>query len=98
FAEIFFSNCTILGIPCLSISAADDDWLLSAVERQPQSPLEIDVDKQTVTFQGRTIQGSIPPGARSQLVSGTWDSTAILLEARPRIQEVAQSLPYVRGM
>jgi 3-isopropylmalate/(R)-2-methylmalate dehydratase small subunit len=98
FAEIFFSNCTILGIPCLSISAADDDWLLSAVERQPQSPLEIDVDKQTVTFEGRTIQGSIPPGARSQLVSGTWDSTAILLEARPRIQEVAQSLPYVRGM
>src|SRR6266513_4666748 len=47
FAEIFFSNCTILGIPCLSISAADDDWLLSAVERKPQSPLEVDVDKQT---------------------------------------------------
>jgi 3-isopropylmalate/(R)-2-methylmalate dehydratase small subunit len=98
FAEIFFSNCVILGIPCLSISADDDAWLLSAVERKPQSPLEVDVDKQTVTFEGRTIQGSIPSGARNQLVSGTWDATAVLLEARSRIQEVAQSLPYVRGM
>jgi len=98
FAEIFFSNCVILGIPCLSISADDDAWLLSAVERKPQSLLEVDVDKQTVTFDGRTIQGSIPSGPRNQLVSGTWDATAVLLEARPRIQEVAQSVPYIRGM
>ena len=37
FAEIFFGNCTILGIPCLSISQDDVLWLQRAVGRDPEA-------------------------------------------------------------
>jgi hypothetical protein len=39
----------------------------------------------------------VPEGARNQLVGGTWDSTAVLLEAGPAIEATAGKLPYVRG-
>jgi 3-isopropylmalate dehydratase small subunit len=35
FGEIFFGNCVMLGIPCLTASQADLEWLQKAVEREP---------------------------------------------------------------
>src|SRR6476661_8047494 len=43
FSEIFFGNAVALGMPCLTVSAADAEWLLSAVEANPQAPLTISV-------------------------------------------------------
>jgi hypothetical protein len=39
----------------------------------------------------------MPAGPRNQLVSGTWDSTAVLLEAGAAIEATAKKLPYVTG-
>ncbi len=41
----------------------------------------MDVDKQEVRFGDRVIKATVPDGPRNQLVNGTWDSTAVLLEA-----------------
>jgi hypothetical protein len=38
-----------------------------------------------------------PDGPRNQLVAGTWDSTAVLLEAGAAIEATAKKLPYVSG-
>ena len=38
-----------------------------------------------------------PSGPRNQLVQGTWDSTAVLLEAGGAIEATAKKLPYVGG-
>jgi hypothetical protein len=43
------------------------------------------------------IKATIPDGPRNQLVGGTWDSTAVLLEAGPAIETTAGKLPYVKG-
>jgi len=97
FGEIFFGNCTMLGIPCLSISQADLEWLQREISKAPQAQVSVDVDKQEVRFGDRVIKAAVPEGTRKQLVAGTWDSTAVLLEAGAAIEETAKKLPYVKG-
>jgi len=97
FGEIFFGNCVMLGIPCLRASQEDLEWLQKAIERAPQTPVSVDVQKQEVRFGDRVIKASVPDGPRSQLVNGTWDSTAVLLEAGDAIEATASKLPYVKG-
>jgi len=97
FGEIFFGNCVMLGIPCLRASQEDVEWLEKAVARAPAAPVTVDVEKQEVRFADRVIKTTVPDGPRNQLVGGTWDSTAVLLEAGAAIEATAGRLPYVRG-
>ena len=97
FAEIFFGNCVMLGIPCLTVSQQDLEWLQREIGKAPQTPLSVDVEKQEVRFGDRVIKASVPDGPRNALVNGTWDSTAVLLEAGDRIEATAKKLPYVSG-
>jgi 3-isopropylmalate dehydratase small subunit len=55
------------------------------------------VEKQEVRFGDKVIKARIPDGPRNQLVNGTWDSTAVLLEAGNAIEATAKKLPYVAG-
>ena len=48
-------------------------------------------------FGDRVIKATMPDGPRNQLVAGTWDSTAVLLEAGASIETTAGKLPYVKG-
>jgi 3-isopropylmalate/(R)-2-methylmalate dehydratase small subunit len=97
FAEIFFGNCTMLGIPCVSIDNEDVLWLQRAVGRDPRQSITVDLEKQEVRFGDRVIKGRIPDGARHQLVSGAWNATGVLLEAGDAIEATARRLPYVSG-
>jgi 3-isopropylmalate/(R)-2-methylmalate dehydratase small subunit len=97
FGEIFFGNCVMLGIPCLRAAQEDLEWLQKAIERAPQTAVSVDVEKQEVRFGDRVIKATVPDGPRHQLVAGTWDSTAVLLEAGAAIETTAGKLPYVKG-
>ena len=97
FAEIFFGNCVMLGIPCLVASMEDIEWLQRAIGRAPKELVTVDVEKQEVRFGDRVIRATMPDGPRHQLVGGTWDSTAVLLEAGAAIEATAGALPYVKG-
>ncbi len=97
FGEIFFGNCVMLGIPCLRASQEDVEWLQKAISRSPQQPVTVDVERQEVRFGDRAIRATVPDGPRNQLVGGTWDSTAVLLEAGAAIEATAGELPYVKG-
>ena len=95
FGEIFFGNC--LGIPCLVASQADLEWRQKAISLAPQQPVTVDVQKQEVRFGDRVIKATVPDAPRNQLVGGTWDLTAVLVEARATIEATAGKLPYVAG-
>jgi 3-isopropylmalate/(R)-2-methylmalate dehydratase small subunit len=97
FGEIFFGNCTALGIPCLTADMADIGWLQREVEQHPAEPVELDVERQEVRFRGRTIRAHIPPGAHSQLLTGSWNALGVLLGAGDAIERTARALPYVAG-
>jgi 3-isopropylmalate/(R)-2-methylmalate dehydratase small subunit len=97
FAEIFFGNCTTLGIPCLTAAMDDVLWLQRAIGRDPGQPVVVDVKGRVVRFGDRTIPLGMPDGPHHQLVSGTWNATTVLLEAGSEIEATAGRLPYIAG-
>jgi len=97
FSEIFFGNAVALGMPCLTVSPADAEWLMSAVETNPQTALAISVSGQTVEMSGRRCHAAIPAGAREALTTGSWDATGALLDNFQDVRQVAANLPYIQG-
>jgi 3-isopropylmalate/(R)-2-methylmalate dehydratase small subunit len=97
FSEIFFGNSVALGMPCLTVSGADAEALLSAVEADPQVEVAVSVAGQSVSVAGRTYQALIPAGAREAFTTGIWDATGLLLDDFDRVRTVAAQLPYISG-
>jgi len=61
------------------------------------SEIVLDVEAERVRLGDRTIPARLPEAARKQLLTGTWNATAVLLEAGEEIARVAQGLPYLSG-
>lgn len=96
FAEIFFGNCTTLGIPCAVATAGDLADLRAAVEADPSVTVTIDVDACRVHCGDRSFPVHIPDTAREALISGHWDAIADLIEGIPSVEATAAQLPYMR--
>jgi 3-isopropylmalate/(R)-2-methylmalate dehydratase small subunit len=97
FAEIFFGNCTALGLPCVTLAPDDLARLMDSVELDPTQEVAVDLAARTVTCRAGSFSASIPDGARGQLLEGSWNATSVLLEAGDRIEATAKRLPYVSG-
>jgi 3-isopropylmalate/(R)-2-methylmalate dehydratase small subunit len=97
FAEIFFGNCTALGLPAVTLAPPDLAKLMDSVELDPTQEVVVDLRARTVACRAGTFAASIPDGARGQLLEGTWNATSVLLEARGAIEDTADRLPYVSG-
>jgi 3-isopropylmalate/(R)-2-methylmalate dehydratase small subunit len=95
FAEIFAGNCQALGIPCPTATANDLARVMAACEAEPALEFRLDLDAMTLTGARLTIPVALPPGPRSQLLAGTWDSTAELLAGREAIATTVARLPYL---
>jgi 3-isopropylmalate/(R)-2-methylmalate dehydratase small subunit len=95
FAEIFFGNCTALGIPCLSASRADLQRLAAAIAANPATELTVDVAREEVRFAGQTVKAAIRASARDALVHGRWDAIGELLEGVEGVKKIAAGLPYM---
>ncbi len=85
FAEIFFGNCTTLGIPCVCATADDIKTLAAAVAADPRLAITVDVEKQRVFFGDNNFTIHIADTARDALISGKWDAIGELLEARDAV-------------
>lgn len=97
YAEIFFGNCVALGLPAVTLARADLERLMDAVELDPAQQLVLDLAAGTLVSRVGTQRIAMPDGARRQLLEGSWDATAVLMEARDAIQATAERLPYVGG-
>jgi 3-isopropylmalate/(R)-2-methylmalate dehydratase small subunit len=95
FAEIFFSNCIALGLPCLTASAEDVGKLQDAVEADPTLSVVCDVEQKQVRFGDVVIPGEIDAGLQQQFVDGSWDALGQLLVDRDAIAATAARLPYL---
>lgn len=95
FAEIFFGNCTSLGIPAVCASRADLAKLSAAIEQQPDLPITVDLVALEVRYGDQRIPLTMPEGARSALSTGAWDFLGQLLENGPAIRQTAETLPYL---
>ncbi len=95
FAEIFFGNCTTLGIPCATAGRADIARLAAAIEANPQAEITLDVAAQEIRFDGQMIPCEVRPAARDALINGRWDAIGELLDGLPTMRDTASKLPYL---
>jgi 3-isopropylmalate/(R)-2-methylmalate dehydratase small subunit len=94
FAEIFFGNCVALGIPCVVASQADVQALKRAVAGDANLTVTVDLEKNEARAGSVTVKVSMPEGARKQLLTGRWDSSAELLDGKAQVATTAKALPY----
>jgi len=97
FAEIFAGNCLALGLPAVCVQEADGNALMDAVELDPACEVTIDLQTLEVRCGNARYAASIPAGSRKQLLDGTWDATAVLLDAGDAIEQTARRLPYTHN-
>jgi 3-isopropylmalate/(R)-2-methylmalate dehydratase small subunit len=95
YAEIFFGNCTTLGMPCLGASRADVQKVAAAVAANPAVEITIDLGRSEIRFAGQTIRAVIRDSAREALINGRWDAIGDLLEGVGDVKRVAAGLPYL---
>ncbi len=95
FAEIFFGNCTALGLPCVTASRPDLEALATLVTRDPALEINVDIAAEEVRYADTIVPVSIAAGARQALVSGQWDFLSQLLDNREGIRQTAGRLPYL---
>ena len=97
FAEIFFGNSLMIGLPCLTVSRDDMQALMALADAQPDLEFRVDVAAQTVTAGSLTVTASLPAPVREALVTGAWDATGQLLENYTEVTLTAGKLPYLTG-
>ena len=95
YAEIFFGNCTTLGMPCATASREDIAKIAAAIEKNPATEIVLDVAKQEIRFAGQTVKAAVRDSARDGLVHGLWDSIGELLDGLPAAKATAAKLPYL---
>ena len=95
YAEIFFGNCTTLGIPCVTASRADIQAIAAAIERNPAAEAVVDVERAELRLGGQTVKVAIRESAREALVNGRWDAIGDLLEGVDEVKKLAARLPYL---
>jgi len=95
FAEIFFGNATMLGLPCVALERSRLDSLSVRTRARPEMVLTVDLVAQLVSSDdGFRAPLSMPEGARLSLIGGLWDPISELLDGRDRARALAASLPY----
>ncbi|WP_121821381.1 3-isopropylmalate dehydratase small subunit [Halostella salina] len=95
FAEIFAGNCLALGIPTVTADSETIETLQDWVDANPDGDIDLDVEAETVTYGGQTVDVTVDDAQRKALVDGVWDTTALMKSNEAAIRETAESLPYV---
>ena len=97
FAEIFFGNSQMIGMPCVTASRADVQALMETVEKNPRAEIHLDLVAGTCEADGFRCAIALPPKVREAFITGAWDTTGMLLDNFEDVQATAARLPYVGG-
>jgi 3-isopropylmalate/(R)-2-methylmalate dehydratase small subunit len=97
FAEIFFGNSLMIGLPCVTASPDEVRELMERVEEHPDVRLRLDLETGTCELNGFRCAIALPGHARDALLTGTWDTTGMLLDRYEEVDRAAARLPYVVG-
>jgi 3-isopropylmalate/(R)-2-methylmalate dehydratase small subunit len=97
FAEIFFGNSTMIGLPCVTASPDEVRKLQDAIERGPDTVVRVDLVAGTCVAGDLRMNVSIPLKVKDALVTGAWDTTGLLLDRYEDVEAASARLPYVAG-
>jgi 3-isopropylmalate/(R)-2-methylmalate dehydratase small subunit len=68
---------------------------MKSVEENPKTEYTVDLDSKTLTYGDEKIPIDLPETFRTALITGSWDSTALLRANLDRVKETAAKLPYL---
>jgi len=95
FAAIFAGNCTMMGVPTVTVGEKDIQQLMRSVEENPKTEYAIDLESKTLVYGIVKIAIDLPETYRTALMTGSWDSTALLRANLDRVKQTAAKLPYI---
>jgi len=95
FADIFYSNCIAIGIPCFTLPKNS----LQDIQKYNCSQslfLEIDLKNSIAKSKDANFKLDIKESSRKMFLSGRWDATSTLLENDYLIENKFNNLPYLK--
>ena len=95
FADIFYSNCIAIGIPCFTLAKE----LIQKIQKNKDDKflfLEIDLKKSLAKSKDLNFNLDIKKSSRKMFISGEWDATSTLLENENLIVNKFNQLPYIK--
>jgi 3-isopropylmalate/(R)-2-methylmalate dehydratase small subunit len=97
FAAIFAGNCTIMGVPTVTVGAKEIEQLMKGVADNPRTEYTVDLESRTISYDGQKIAVDLPETYRTALTTGSWDSTTLLRANLDQVKNTAAKLPYMTG-
>ena len=95
FADIFYSNCIAIGIPCFTLTKKSIEEIQNYCDNQFLF-LEIDLKKSLAKSNNLNLNLEIRESSRKMFLSGEWDATSALLENKNLIENKFNQLPYIK--
>ena len=95
FAEIFYSNCVAIGIPCFTLPKKSIQDIQKYTENKSLF-LEIDLKNCLAKSKDLNFILEIKESSRKMFLSGEWDATATLLENETLVEKKSKELPYIK--
>jgi len=95
FAAIFAGNCTMMGVPTVTVGEKEIQQLMKSVEENPKTEYAIDLESETLVYGSVKIAIDLPETYRTALITGSWDSTALLRANLDQVKKTAAQLPYI---
>ena len=94
FADIFYSNCIAIGIPCFKLPKKSIQEIQNYIANKFLF-LEIDLKKSLAISKNFKFDLEIMKSSRKMFLSGEWDATSTLLDNEILIENKAKDLPYL---
>ena len=94
FADIFYSNCITIGIPCFTLSRSSIKEIQEYVDNKHLF-FEIDLLKSKATARDLEFDLEIKETSKKMFLSGEWDATTKLLDNEDLIEKKLNDLPYI---
>ena len=95
FAEIFYSNCIAIGIPCFTLPKKS----IKDIQQHNNNKtffLEINLKNSIAKSKDLIFNLNIQESSRKMFLSGEWDATSTLLENEHLIEKKFHDLPYLK--
>ena len=95
FAEIFYSNCIAIGIPCFTLPKQS----INDIQKYNGSKslfLKIDLKNSSAKSEVFNLDLEIKDSSKKMFLSGEWDATAKLLENSYLVERKFRNLPYIK--
>ena len=95
FAEIFFGNSVMIGLPCVTADAADLKEIYARIAADPQVTMVVDIEAGTCRVGDFACRVGMPVKTRDAFLTGAWDTTGMLLDKFDEVRATAAKLPYL---